>query len=137
MTNKSAVISETDYDRLSHLTESPRYRATHAAPLCELRHGLGAGKLVAPAAVPKGVVTMNSRVRVRDVKLDEVETYTLVYPDDADIELGRLSVLAPLGTALLGARAGDVIEFHVPAGMRRLKVERILYQPEASGDYHL
>jgi regulator of nucleoside diphosphate kinase len=137
MTNQSTVISETDFDRLSHLVESPRFRAQHPALVGELRQGLEVGKLVAPAKVPRGVVTMNSRVRVRDVKHDETETYTLVYPDEADIESGKLSVLAPLGTALLGARVGSVIEFRVPAGLRRLKVERILYQPEAARDFHL
>jgi regulator of nucleoside diphosphate kinase len=60
-----------------------------------------------------------------------------VYPDDADVNDGKLSVLAPLGTALLGASVGDVVEFRTPGGVRRLKVERILYQPEAAGDFHL
>ena len=68
---------------------------------------------------------------------DEKETYTLVYPDEADINEGKLSVLAPLGTALLGMRVGDIVEFEAPAGTRRLKIERVLYQPEAAGDLHL
>jgi regulator of nucleoside diphosphate kinase len=67
----------------------------------------------------------------------ESETYTLVYPDEADILAGRLSVLAPLGIALLGARVGQVVEFDAPAGARRLKVEKVLYQPEGAGDFHL
>jgi len=80
---------------------------------------------------------MNSRVRLRDLRTGECETHTLVYPEAADLELGKLSVLAPLGTALLGSRTGEVIEFDTPGGVRRLKVERVLYQPEAAGDYHL
>ena len=61
----------------------------------------------------------------------------LVFPSDADIDEGRLSVLAPLGTALLGARVGDLVEVNAPAGVRRIKVEKVLYQPEAAGDFHL
>ena len=80
---------------------------------------------------------MNSKVRVRDLATDKVETYTLVYPDDADINAKRLSIFAPLGAALLGSRTGEVVSFEVPAGTRRLRIERILYQPEAAGHFHL
>jgi regulator of nucleoside diphosphate kinase len=131
------VITEADFDRLKHLVESPRYRATHAMLLMGLKEELDRGEVVPPDDVPKGVVTMHSRVRVRDLGEDETETYTLVYPDEADINDGKLSILAPLGTALLGTRVGDVVEFDAPAGTRRLKVERVLYQPEAAGDLHL
>jgi regulator of nucleoside diphosphate kinase len=137
MTGKSAMITELDFDRLSHLVDSPRFRRTHSALLMRLRQELDHRTVVAADEVPRGTVTMNSRVRVRDLRSGETETYTIVYPDDADIELGRLSVLAPLGTALLGARTGDVVKLEVPAGVRRLEIAKILYQPEASGDYHL
>ena len=80
---------------------------------------------------------MHSQVRVRDPKSDEVGTYTLVYPDAADITDGKLSVLAPMGAALLGARQGQVVKFETPGGVRRLKVLKILYQPETAGDFHL
>ena len=131
------VVTEADFDRLKHLVKSPLYRATHLKQLTALNEELDRGHVIPRDEVPKGIVTMHSRVRVRDLDEDEPETYTLVYPDDADINAGRLSVLAPLGTALLGRRVGDVVEFDVPAGTRRLKVERVLYQPEAAGDFHL
>ena len=137
MSDKRLVITEADFDRLKHLVESPRFRTTHAMLLTALGEELERGTVVAPGRVPKGVVTMHSRVRIRDVHEDEVETFTLVYPDEADINEGKLSVLAPLGTALLGTRVGDVVDFDAPAGTRRLKIERVLDQPEASGDFHL
>ena len=87
--------------------------------------------------MPGGVVTMHSKASVRGLRADESEIYTLVFPDDADINAGKLSVLAPLGTALLGARAGQVVEFAAPGGTRRLRVEKVLYQPEAAGHLHL
>lgn len=136
-TERAVIITEPDYDQLRHLVESPRYRSTHSVLLSALKEELERGQVVAPNKVPKGVVTMHTRVRVRDLDDDDTETYTLVYPDEADINEGKLSVLAPLGTALLGTRVGEVVEFDAPAGTRRLKVDKILYQPEAAGDFHL
>jgi regulator of nucleoside diphosphate kinase len=137
ISERQLVITDADFDRLKHLVGSPRYRGTHLRQLTALDEELVRGSVVAREEVPKGVVTMHSRVRVRDLEEDEPETYTLVYPDEADIDAGRLSVLAPLGTALLGTRVGEVVEFDVPAGTRRVKVDRVLYQPEAAGDFHL
>ena len=92
--------------------------------------------IVRPEDVPRNVVTMNSTVVLRDLDTKEKETYTLVFPDAADIANDRLSVLAPVGTAILGERVGDVVRWRVPQGWRRLKVERVVYQPEREGAYH-
>ncbi|MGB7160118.1 MAG: nucleoside diphosphate kinase regulator [Tepidisphaeraceae bacterium] len=137
MSQREIIITEKDFDRLRGVVDSPRYRATHAMLLMALKDELERGTIVAAGQVPKRVVTMHSQVRIRDLKADESETYTLVYPEEADINDGKLSVLAPLGTALLGTRVGQVVKFDAPAGQRRLKIERILYQPEAAGDFHL
>jgi regulator of nucleoside diphosphate kinase len=131
------VITTADFDRLRGLLDSPRYRSTQAPLLLALREELERGQVVPADAVPTGVVTMHSQVRVRDLKAQESETYTLVYPDEADINENKLSVLAPLGMALLGTRIGQVVKFDAPGGPRRLKIEKILYQPESSGDFHL
>ena len=137
LSDKEVVITEADFDRLRELVESHRFRSTNAVLLVNLKEELERGKVVARTDVPKGVVTMHSRVRVRDLEEGESVTYTVVYPDDADIKSGKVSILAPLGTALLGARVGQIVEFEAPAGARRLKVERVLYQPESAGDFHL
>jgi regulator of nucleoside diphosphate kinase len=137
MSEKEIVITEADFDRLRELLNSPRYRSTQASHLVALKEELDRGKVVAADAMPKGVVTMHSRLRVRDLSSQESETYTLVYPQQADINTGKLSVLAPLGLALLGARIGETVTFDAPAGRRRLKIEKVLYQPEAAGDFHL
>jgi regulator of nucleoside diphosphate kinase len=131
------TMTAPDFDRLKHLIESPQYRVSHGALLTTLKQELDRSEVVPPATIPKRVVTMHSRVRVRDLETGEPETYTLVYPEEADINEGKLSVLAPLGAALLGTRAGQVIEVAAPARLRQIKVERVLYQPEAAGDYHL
>ena len=80
---------------------------------------------------------MNSKAQVRDLDDKELMTYTMVFPGKANVDEGMISVLAPIGTAMLGHRVGDEFEWHVPAGAIRLRVEKVLYQPEASGHYNL
>jgi regulator of nucleoside diphosphate kinase len=94
-------------------------------------------EVVPPRDVPPDVVTMNSKVVLRDLATAEEMTYVLVFPGDVDVEAGAISVLAPVGTAILGYAKGDTVEWTVPSGTRRLRIEDILYQPEAAGDYHL
>lgn len=86
-------------------------------------------RVVPRSQLPPDVVTMNSTVRLRDLETGEEETYTLVYPADADIGANKLSVLAPVGTALLGYRTGDVVEWPVPAGVSRFRIEEVVSQP--------
>jgi len=85
---------------------------------------------VLPEVDPE-VVTLNSRVRLKDLDSGEDVAYTLVLPSAADISEGRLSVLAPIGTAILGYRSGDVVRWKVPAGRRRIRIEEVL-QPAGS-----
>lgn len=83
------------------------------------------------------VITMNSKARLRDLDTGEEMIFTLVFPGNANIENDKISVVAPIGTAMLGQRVGDEFEWEVPAGSVRLRVEEMLYQPEAAGDFHL
>ena len=97
---------------------------------------LSRAEIVLPKDVPPDVVTMNSKVVLRDIDTSEEMTCVLVFPKDANINAGAISILAPIGTAILGYAKGDVIEWPVPYGVRRISIEEILYQPEASGDFH-
>ena len=81
--------------------------------------------------LPPDVITMNSRAELLDLETGERMEFTLVFPIDADIEAGKISVLSPLGTAMLGYRAGDEFEWPVPYGLRRLEVTHVHFQPEA------
>jgi regulator of nucleoside diphosphate kinase len=98
----------------------------------ELEAELNRAIIVDADKIPPDVVTMNSKVYLRDMDTGKDEFYQLVYPEDADIEQNKISILAPIGTAILGYKVGDVIEWKVPAGLRRLKIKKILYQPEAA-----
>jgi regulator of nucleoside diphosphate kinase len=105
--------------------------------LKSLAEELERAEVVSPKDVPADVVTMNSKVVLRDLGTFEEMTYVLVFPRDANIDAGAISVLAPVGTAILGYAKGDVVEWSVPSGVRRIRIDDVLYQPEASGDYHL
>ena len=103
----------------------------------DLERELERGTEVESTEVEPDVVTMNSTVRVTDLDAKTTHLYTIVFPSDADFEKGRISILSPLGTALLGYRAGEVVEWEMPRGTRRLRIEELVYQPEAAGDFHL
>jgi regulator of nucleoside diphosphate kinase len=105
--------------------------------LNRLEGELERAEVVDPKDIPGDAITMRSTVRLRDLGSGKELIYSLVFPNEADIDKGKISVLAPVGTAMIGYRVGDTIEWEVPAGLRRLKVQEILYQPEASGDYHM
>jgi regulator of nucleoside diphosphate kinase len=138
MDDRPIYVTEYDLLRLKQLIQDAQHPLHHKNEhLDQLQAELDRAHIVTPQAVPHDVITMNSRVRLIDLDTGEEETYTLVFPDNADIEHGRISVLAPVGTAILGYRVGDTFEWDVPAGKRHLRVKRILYQPEAAGDYHL
>ena len=138
MSRRKIYITESDLRRLCNVV------ATELAldggsnrHLAELIAELQRAEIVASDEVPDDVVTMNSTVVLRDLETDEVETYTLVYPNHADIARNRLSVLAPVGTAILGYHVGDVIRWRVPSGVRRLRVDEVLFQPERVGAFNL
>ncbi|GEM_PF-330236 len=103
----------------------------------ELASELDRAVIVETEKIPADVVTMNSRVCLKDIDSGKEHEYQIVYPEDADFEKNRISVLAPIGTAILGYKVGDVIEWAVPAGVRRFKIRKILFQPEAAKEYHL
>jgi regulator of nucleoside diphosphate kinase len=134
---RTIIITDSDRARLERLIDAEAQGGERPEYLEALRGELRRARIVPPGRVPPDVITMNSTVRVRDLPSGETRRYTLVYPARADIEEGRISIFAPVGTAIIGHRQGDTIEWAVPAGMRRLKVEEVVYQPERAGAYDL
>jgi regulator of nucleoside diphosphate kinase len=115
-------ITETDYEKLRRLIAGRRGSGADAEHLNELEQELERAEVLDDnQAVPPDVVTMNSEVRLMDVDSGEIKVYKLLFPSQARTE-NSLSVLAPIGTAILGYRVGSVIEWRVPKGIRRLKV---------------
>ena len=138
MEQRTIYITEYDLKRLRELIEEAKRIDRRGNQYLEsLDAELSHGKVVAPTEVPSDVVTMNSQVRLIDLDTHEEMVYTLVFPQEADVTQSKISVLAPIGTAMLGYRVGDTFTWKVPDGFRRLQVKEVLYQPEAAGDYHL
>ncbi|HEY8535595.1 MAG TPA: nucleoside diphosphate kinase regulator [Vicinamibacterales bacterium] len=127
---RDIYVTEDDYERLENLVAATGGR--DKAHVEQLAEELDRAHVVPASEIPPDVVTMGSQLELKDLDTGEVLTFTLVFPFQANFEEGRVSVLAPLGTAVLGYRAGDVVEWTVPGRTRRLKIERILYQPEAA-----
>lgn len=131
MTRRKIIITIEDYQQLDALLTSDVARLVSGPDrLEELQIELNRAQIVSQDDVPADVVTMNSVVTLRDLDTNEIETYSLVYPDSADIARHKLSVLAPIGTAILGYRVNDELRWRVPDGWRRLKVEQVVFQPE-------
>lgn len=131
------LISSFDKQRLMHLLEELDRTAEEREELEDLEREIERGAVVRPEEIPTDVVTMNSTVRVSDREDGTSSVYTIVFPGNADFERGKISILAPLGIALLGYRVGDTVDWTMPGGTRKLRIEEIVYQPEAAGDYHL
>ncbi|MEG6615786.1 nucleoside diphosphate kinase regulator [Peptococcaceae bacterium 1198_IL3148] len=139
MSNSRRIyITKVDKERLEKLISKEReFNPGSREYLKDLSNELEKAQVVEPKDIPSDVVTMNSKVELVDLDADEEMVYTLVYPEDADLSQDKISILAPIGTAILGYRVGEIVDWKVPNGVVQLKVQAILYQPEAAGDYEL
>ncbi|WP_318367030.1 nucleoside diphosphate kinase regulator [Enterobacter sp.] len=134
MSRPAIIINERDAERIDSLLEREPYASLPVADA--LNAELDRAQMCAPEAMPRDVVTMNSEVKFRDLSSNEIRVRTLVYPADMTDSCQQLSVLAPVGAALLGLRAGDTILWELPGGTTtHLEVLEVLYQPEAAGDF--
>jgi regulator of nucleoside diphosphate kinase len=128
------VITKPDFIKLERLLNSLRGVQPHDAHHIQaLDQELEKAIIVDEAEIPCDVVTMNSRVRVRDLATREEFVWAIVFPQAASAKRNQVSVLAPIGTALIGYRAGDTVEWQMPSGTRRLRILEVEYQPEAAG----
>lgn len=136
MSNRpNIIISSLDADRLETLLESLPAGAFPGKT--ELEAELDRADIVDPKDVPDTVVTMNSTVRFKVQSSAEQFSLTLVYPKDMDASGQKISILAPVGSALLGLSQGDQIEWPKPGGgLLSVSIEEIVYQPERAGEYH-
>lgn len=133
MKEKKIIITEADYLQLQGLIARCTYsRGPDAEHLGALTEELDRATIVESGEIAGDVVTMNSRVRVKDLNNGREVTYQIVFPSNADIAKNRISVLAPVGTGLLGHSAGTTVEWRAPSGIRRMRILAVEYQPEAA-----
>ncbi len=130
------IVSSVDAKRLETLLDS---LSSNSFPgMAELEAELERAKIVAPEEVPGTVVTMNSTVKFRVEPSGEEFVMTLVYPGSEDSQGQKISIMAPVGSALLGLTQGDEIEWPRPGGgMMRVSIVDVIFQPERSGDYRM
>lgn len=135
--NAAIWLTAHDYNRLKQLyADLTRQSAGPQAGLDTLEEILDLARVVAPETVAQNVVTMNSRVRFEDTRTGEAGIVTVAYPSEADAACGRISVLSPVGAALIGLAEGDETELPLPRGQtRRIRIASVIYQPEAQGDF--
>lgn len=124
MNHTPIYITRDDNSKLRLLLATALYSNANRS-LRNLREELDRAVIIDPAAIPPGVVTMESRVEFEDLATSEVEEYTITFPDRANVDEKRLSILAPIGTALIGYREGDIVKWSTPGGSRELKIRRV------------
>ncbi len=133
MKEKNIMITADDAHHLRELLKSRgRLDGADKQHLRDLAGELDRASIVPAGEIPPWVVTMHSTFRLTDLDTGLESDYTLVYPGQANLSRGRLSVLAPVGTALLGYQELDTIEWPVPAGTKRIRIEKVISQPEAA-----
>ena len=121
------ILTQADFLKLSSLVSSAQNEIAEL-----LEEELGRASIVSNDQLPQDVVSMNSKIRFQDLDTEKESVVTLVYPHDANIDENKISILAPVGSALIGLRVGQIINWPVPNGKeKRMKVMSVLYQPDA------
>jgi regulator of nucleoside diphosphate kinase len=129
------IVSSTDLERLEDLLDSLPAEAFPGK--ADLQAELERAEVVDPQNVPPSVVTMNSTVRFTIESTGQEFSRTLVYPKDIDTKGDKISILAPVGGALLGLSAGDQIEWPSPGGgLLKVRIMEVVHQPERTGEHH-
>ncbi len=131
-------MNKLDYARILKCIQDGKSRKTiNAAEAENLLNELHAAKIVEPYEVPGDIVTMNSIVRIKFLKTGKEIRFQIVYPDQADMRENKISIFSPVATALIGYKVSDEIDWMVPSGLTKIRIEEIIYQPEAEGNYEL
>ena len=130
--NQNIIITAADKTELeSILSVAGKISERGQCELQGLKTEVERAQVLPSDRIPSDVITLNSTAELLDLETGEIMNFTLALPKDAQIEDGKISVLAPLGTAMLGYRVGDEFEWPIPYGFRRLKITRVHFQPEA------
>jgi regulator of nucleoside diphosphate kinase len=124
-------LTEDDYQQLFHLTQMRQQQQDLSPSNIRLKEELNRAQRLPSEKIPPDVVTMNSQVRVLEQKSGSEMEVTIVYPHEADFNAGKLSVLLPLGTAILGSREGDEVTWSAPSRKFIYRIQQVMYQPEA------
>ena len=132
---KEIILSSLDVSRIrKSIEEAIRKKSIGQNEASTLANELLSAKIVEPEKIPGNIVTMNSIVKVSFLNTKKTLQIQIVYPENANFRENRISILSPVATALIGYKVSDEIEWIVPSGLTRLRIDEIIYQPEAAGD---
>lgn len=126
MSKKSIYITDLDFKRLQDLVKATReFNQEEDRHIDRLQEELNKATVLEENRLPEKIITMNSKIELFDLADKETMSYILVFPEEANIDKGKISVLSPLGTALLGEKEGDEIELNLVYGTRKIKIMKI------------
>ncbi|MBK8506864.1 MAG: nucleoside diphosphate kinase regulator [Saprospiraceae bacterium] len=132
------IINKLDYARIKKcISDAKQFKSLNNVEAVKLMNELNSAKIVEPEAIPSNVVTMNSIVKLSFLNNNKKIQFQIVYPDQANFKENKISIFSPVATALIGYRVKDEIEWIVPAGLTKIRIDEIIYQPEAAGDFDL
>ena len=131
------IITVNDYQRLKGFTELASLKTKMPGVTERLVKSLATAKLLPQKEISRSIITMNSRVKLKDLKNGREAEVTITYPQDAEPRERRISVFSDIGLALLGRKENDIVLWRVPTGVGKFQIEKVTYQPEAEGDYFL
>lgn len=132
------IINRLDYARIKESIENAKtFRSISVAESEKLIAELNNAEILEPEAIPSNVVTMNSIVKLSFLNNNKQIQFQIVYPQQANIKENKISIFSPIATALIGYKVQDEIEWMVPSGPTRIRIDEIIYQPEAAGDFNL
>jgi len=138
MERSNITLSRLDFQRITRcIEEEKKLRTINDFEIQRLLYELTRAEITEPRKIPNNIITMNSEVEISFLDSQKTVRLKIVYPDEANIKEGKISIFSPIANALLGHKEGDVIEWVVPAGGTKFKIEKIIYQPEAEGHYNL
>lgn len=130
-------VTINDYDRITGMIENASRHAKIPATVDRLLTNLRGARMLPQENISQDIITMNSRARLTELSSGKEVEIAVTYPQDADNLLNKVSVFSPIGIVLLGSKVGDTVSWKVPSGIGQFRVDRVTYQPEAVGDYHL
>jgi regulator of nucleoside diphosphate kinase len=132
------IVNRLDYQRIKRSVDDARQLKSISNEEAEkLMKELDSANIVPPEKIPSNVVTMNSIVKLSFLNNNKQVQFQIVYPDQANLKEHKISIFSPIATALIGYKVADEIEWIVPAGLTKIRIDEIIYQPEAAGDYSL
>lgn len=132
------IINRLDYARIKKcISDARQFKSISNDESEKLMKELDSAKIVAPESIPSNVVTMNSIVKLFFLNNNKQVQFQIVYPNQANIKENKISIFSPIATALIGYKVADEIEWIVPGGITKIRIDEIIYQPEAAGDYSL